>query len=55
MLCLLCLFLGFILGDWKEGAAVSKAIKEFADEYSQNKALLLKKFIDSRKDKKDGE
>ena len=54
-LCLLCLLVGFELGCWKEGAAVSKATKELTDMHCQNLALLVDKILKSRKDKKDGE
>jgi hypothetical protein len=54
-LCVMCLLVGFELGNWKEGAAVSKATKELTDMHCQNIALLVNKILNLRKDKKDGE
>lgn len=54
-LCGMCLLVGFELGCWKEGAAVSKATKELTDMHCQNIALLVNKILNLRKDKKDGE
>lgn len=54
-LCALCMLVGFELGSWKEGKAVSKAIDELSAMHYKEIRLIVDKILDSRKGNKGGE
>lgn len=53
-LCLLSLLVGYELGSWKEGKAVSKAIDDLSDMHYKEIQLIVDKILKSRKDNKGG-
>lgn len=55
-LCLLCLLVGFELGSWKEGKAVSKAMDDLSAMHYKEIRLIVDKILALRKeDKEDNE
>lgn len=54
-LCLWCLFVGFGLGSWKEGRAVSKAVDDLSTMHYKEIRLIVDKILDARKERKGGE
>jgi uncharacterized protein YneF (UPF0154 family) len=55
MLCLICLLVGYELGSWKEGKAVSQAIDDLSAMHYKEIRLIVDKILDLRKEKKGGE
>lgn len=55
VLCLLCLLVGFELGSWKEGKAVSKAIDDLSAMYYKEIRLIVDKILALKDQKKGGE
>ena len=55
LFCSLCLLVGFELGSWKEGKAVSKAIDDLSAMHYKEIRLIVDKILDLRKEKKGGE
>ena len=53
-LCFLCLLIGFELGSWKEGKAVSKALDDLSAMHYKEIQLIVDKILKSRKDNKGG-
>lgn len=51
-LCVICLLVGFELGSWKEGKAVSKAIDDLSAMHYKEIQMIVNKILDLRKDKK---
>jgi hypothetical protein len=54
MLCLISLLVGYELGSWKEGKAVSKAIDDLSAMHYKEIQLIVDKILKSRKDNKGG-
>ena len=54
-LCLLCLLVGFELGSWKEGKAVSKAIDDLSAMHYKEIRLIVDKILALKDQKKGGE
>lgn len=53
--CLLCLMVGFEIGSWKEGKAVSKAVNDLSDMHYKEIRLIVDKILELRKERKGGE
>ena len=54
-LCLLCLLVGFELGSWKEGKAVSKAIDDLSAMHYKEIRTIVDKILELKKEQKGGE
>lgn len=54
-LCLLCLLVGFELGSWKEGKAVSKAVDDLSAMHYKEIKAIVDKILDLRKERKGGD
>lgn len=59
VLCTMCLLIGFELGSWKEGKAVSKAVDDLSAMHYKEIQIFFDKLVKARlnliKDRKDGE
>lgn len=53
--CVLFLLIGFELGSWKEGRAVSKAISDLSDMHYKEIQTIVNKILELRKERKYGE
>ena len=49
ILCVIFLLVGFELGSWKEGKAVSKAINDLSDMHYKEIQLIVNKILELRK------
>ena len=54
-ICSLCLLVGFELGSWKEGKAVSKAIDDLSAMHYKEIRLIVDKVLALRNESKGGE
>ena len=54
-LCSLCLLVGFEIGSWKEGRAVSKAMDDLSDMHYKEIQTIVNKILELRKEQKGGE
>ena len=48
-LCALCMLVGYSVGSWKEGKAVSKAIDDLSAMHYKEIRLIVDKILDLRK------